>query len=222
MSSGSRQMANGGAHRQAGGVNDRNRIIRAIAHHHRRAIRRDPGQPRICAHAQRSHNRPMIEVEHGNIVRPRVRHVSAAPVGRDVDKIRPPIDANGCDDFVVLRVNYADVRRARVDDIHLVFLRISRNSGRLHADRQRSDDRKSPNRVRREVDHRNRVTLPIRDVSVFAIERPVEGKKRALVKVIPAPREDEGNADGDEKKFTHGQRHSSEGKKISDDKHSIF
>ena len=106
-------------------------------------------RPGAAADAQRRRHRAMIQVEHRNIVRARVGDVGAVPVGRNVDEVRTAIHADGGDDFILLRVDHADVRRAGIDDVNLILLRIGRNSGGLEPNRQRPHHRKSLERIGR-------------------------------------------------------------------------
>src|ERR1700691_2340149 len=127
----------------------------------------------------------MVKVEHRNIAGPGVSNICAAAIGRDIDEVRAPINANRSNYLVVLGVNNADVRRAGVDDVNLILLRISGDSGGLGADRERPDYGKSFERIGREVDDRNCAALAVGDVRVLAVERTVGGE-RTLVEVIPS------------------------------------
>jgi len=144
---------------------------------------------------KRSRNAAMIEIKNGNVSRTGIGDVSAASVGRNVDEVGMSIDADGGNNFILLGVDHADIRRPGVNHINFVSLGISRNSSRLVAHLQSSHRTKAT-----QVNDGNRVALAVADVCKFAVERSVAGES-ALVKVVPAGGEEERDEDGDKKEF---------------------
>ena len=108
------------------------------------------------------------------------------------------MDADGGDDLVLFSVDHADVAGAGIDDVNFVSSWIGRDARRLRP------YRKSAHRVKRpQVDDRDGVALPVRDVGVLAVERP--RGQAALVEIPPSAGESERNEDCDEEEFAQGQ-----------------
>ena len=138
----------------------------------------------------------MVKIKHRNVGGTGIGDVGAVAVRRDIDEVRASVDADGGDDFILLGVDHADVRRSRVHHIHFVALGIRRNA------RGFSPNRQSANRPKAaQVNDGYCVALTIGNICVFAVERAVAGES-ALVEVVPAGGEDERDEDGDEKKFS--------------------
>ena len=132
-----------------------------------------------------------VEIEDRNVGGTGICNVSAAPVRRDIDEEGTSVDTDGGDDFILFRVDHADVRRSAVNDVNFVSLWIGRNSSRLGADLERSYRAKAA-----QIDDGNRIALAVRDVGVFAVERAVAGEC-ALMEVVPSDGEDERDENGD-------------------------
>ena len=185
----------GRAHGKPRAVDDGDAVGGAIGDDDSGSIGRNASQAGSSANVERRRKRAPVKIEHRNTVGAGIGHVSAVSVGRNVDKVRTTVDADGGNDLILLGVNHADVRRAGVDDINFSALRIGRESGGLVPHLQGAHRAKAA-----EVDHCDGVALPIRDVSIFAVERAVSGES-ALVEVVPAGGEDERDENGDEEGF---------------------
>ena len=74
-----------------------------------------------------------VKINHGNIVRSGIGNIGAMAVRRDVDKVWTSVDADRGNDLILLGVNHAHVRRAGVDDVNFVPLRVGRYASRLVA-----------------------------------------------------------------------------------------
>ena len=120
---------------------------------------------------QRGRNLPAVEIEDGDVVGGGIGDVGAMAVGRDVDEVRPSVDADGSDNLVLLGIDDADVRRAGVDHVYFVALRIGGESGRLATDLQGADGAKIT-----QINDGDGITLAVRKVGLFAVERYIAGK----------------------------------------------
>jgi hypothetical protein len=138
----------------------------------------------------------MVKIQHGNIVRPGIGNVGAVSVGRNIDEERTPVNSYGRDNLIPLRIDHGDIRRAGIDYVNLVALRIGGNSGGIDASLQCSYGAEAT-----QIDHCDRVAPAIGYICEFAVERAVAGES-ALVEVVPASGQDERDEDGDKKKFS--------------------
>src|SRR5260370_12991123 len=157
-----------------------------------------------------SRNRATVKIKHRKMRRPGIRDISTVAVWRHVDEERFSVDADCGDNFILLRVNHADVRGAGVNNVNFISLRISRHPSGLVAHLQSSHRTKTT-----QVDDSNGVALAIADVCKFTIERSVGGES-ALVKVIPAGGGQQRDKDGEEEEFSQGWVGLAEGKRFSD------
>src|SRR6266849_967934 len=120
---------NSGADGEARGIDDGDGIVSAIGDHDGGSIRRNASEARTSANMKGSRNRATVKIKHRKIRRPGIRDISTVAVGRHVDEERFSVDADCGDNFILLRVNHADVRGAGVNNVNFISLRISRNSG---------------------------------------------------------------------------------------------
>jgi hypothetical protein len=111
-------------------------------------------------------------------------------VRRNINEEGTPVNPNGSDNLILLRIDHADVRGTAVNHVNFIALRISRNSGRIVSDLQSANRPKT-----KQVDDRNRIALAISYVSIFAVERAV-ARERPLVKVVPSCGQDQRDEDG--------------------------
>src|SRR5438045_1569345 len=94
------------------------------------------------------------------------------------------------DNLVLLCVDHADIVRSRVDDIDFISLWICGYPRRLGANREIAHWPESA-----QVNHRDRVALPIGNVSVLAIERSPRWQS-AFMEIPPSAGGDERKHDG--------------------------
>jgi hypothetical protein len=181
----------GGAYGEARGVDDRDGVVGAIGDDNCGSVRRDASQAGTSANMKRGRNRTSVEIKNRNVGGTGICNVSAVPVRRDIDEVRASVDADGSDDFILFRVDHADVRRPAVNNVNFISLWIGRDSSRLGADLERSYRAKAA-----QIDDGNRIALAISYICILAVERSVAGKS-ALVEVIPSGGEDERDEDGD-------------------------
>ncbi len=157
-----------------------------------------------------SRNRAPIKIKDGNTGRPGIRDISTVAVGRNIDEERAPVNPNGGDDFILLGVDHAYIRRPGVNNVNFIALWISCNSSRLVAHLQSSHRTKTA-----QVDNRNRVALAIADICELAVERTV-ARQSALVEVEPARGGQQRDEDGEYEEFSQGRVGFAEGKRLSD------
>jgi len=201
-----------GAHRQPFRINNRNRISGAVADDHRGPIRRNARQARATADMKRRCNGAAIQIKNRNVIGTGIGNVGAMSVRRNIDEVRVSVHPNRANHFILLGVNYADVRRACVDDINFITLGIRGQSGGIGAHLQRANRAKAS-----QINNRNCVAHAVADVCELAVERAVVGES-ALMKVVPSRRERKRDEDRDEEEFAQNLC-PGEGKRLSDVAH---
>ena len=112
----------GGTHGEARGVDNGDGVVGAIADDDGGSVGRDAGESGTSANVKRGRDSMTVEIKHRNIGRPGIGNVGAVAVRRNINKVRPSIDADGSHNFILLGVDHADVGGAGVDDVNFVSL----------------------------------------------------------------------------------------------------
>ncbi len=144
--------------------------------------RRNPRQSGRSAHSHIADDNLLVEIDHRNIGRPRIRHITALAIFRNVDEVRPAMNSDRRHHGVLLGIDHADVVRPRVDHIDFVLLAVGRDPSRLHAHRNGLRRLKRP-----QINHAHRIALPVRDVGILAVRGPVI-RQSLLAEIPPAQR----------------------------------
>src|SRR5215813_19989 len=91
------------------GIDQRYAVIRTITDDYGSAVGRDARQSRLIADTKSGSNGALVDINHRNVGRSRVRNVGMVAVGGNVNEVRPAVDTNGGDDPILLGINHADI-----------------------------------------------------------------------------------------------------------------
>jgi hypothetical protein len=151
----------------------------------------------------------MFEIDHADVGGTGIGHISALAIFGHVDEVRPAVHADRGYNGVAFGVDHADVVRSRVDGVDFVLLAVGGDAGGLAAD---------PNRLGQsegaQIDHADRVALPVGDVGKLAESGSVTGEL-LLAEVPPGDSAEDGQQDGDEEELAQSGVGTRETSKIS-------